>query len=164
MLSAPAALHSSPARAELSASTAPEASTVPEEGPDPSPELDEPGGPLGRGDSLSCRRMTASGIVVTGLGLAAAGTGLALALRPDQVIPERPAFVISTRSPGVSAATIGAGLAVAGALMIIAGQRGAYRPGGSRSVAARMGRSSSPLRLSWAPLSGRALLRAGARP
>jgi hypothetical protein len=82
---------------------------------------------LGCDRSKSCRRMTVAGIVVGTVGLAALGTGIGLLVKPDEVIPESPTFVKSTRPPGVVTVTIGAGVTLTAVLMLVAAHRG-YKP------------------------------------
>jgi hypothetical protein len=79
---------------------------------------------LGCDGSKSCRRMTVVGIVVGTLGLAAVGTGIGLLVKRDEVIPESPIFVTSTRPAGVVTVTLGAGVSLTAVLMLVAAHRG----------------------------------------
>lgn len=81
-------------------------------------------GTLGCYGAKPCVRMTIAGIVTGSLGLAAVGTGIGLLVRPDQVIPERPAFVDSTRPAGIVTLTVGVGVTLASVLMLVAARRG----------------------------------------
>ncbi|MFO7565719.1 MAG: hypothetical protein R6X02_23960 [Enhygromyxa sp.] len=79
---------------------------------------------LGCEQSKSCRRMTVAGIVVGTFGLAAVGTGIGLLVKRDEVIPESPTFVTSTRPAGVVIVTLGAGVTLTAVLMLVAAHRG----------------------------------------
>jgi hypothetical protein len=115
---------------------APEPELEPEPEPEPPPPSAEPAeqtlpapapvvrDKLGCDGSKSCRRMTVAGIVVGTLGLATVGTGIGLRVKQDEVIPETPTFVTSTRPAGVVALTIGAGVTLTAALMLVAAHRG----------------------------------------
>lgn len=67
-----------------------------------------------------CRGMRIAGIAVGVVGLAAVGTGIGLVARNDRVIPETPAFVTSTRPPGLVALTIGVGVTLTAVLVLVA--------------------------------------------
>lgn len=114
---------------------APEAEPAPEQqAPEPPPPTvsEPPAAPpptverdrLGCDGSPSCQRMTIVGIVVGTLGLAAVGTGIGLLVNEDEVIPESPTFVTSTRPAGVVTVTIGAGVTLTSVLMLVASHRG----------------------------------------
>ncbi len=77
-------------------------------------------------DSRRCRGMTIAGIVTSTLGLAALGTGIGLLVAPDSPIPDEPAYVTSTRPAGLVSVTIGAGVTLTAALMLVAARQ-AYR-------------------------------------
>lgn len=96
-------------------SEAPEVSVPP-----PTVERDR----LGCDGSPSCQRMTVVGIVVGTLGLAAVGTGVGLLVKEDEVIPESPTFITSTRPAGVVTVTLGAGVTLTAVLMLVASHRG----------------------------------------
>jgi hypothetical protein len=70
-----------------------------------------------------CRSLSITGIVAGALGLAAIGTGVGLALQPDEPIPDMPAYLESTRPVGAVALGMGIGVVVTSMLMILAGRR-----------------------------------------
>jgi hypothetical protein len=79
-----------------------------------------------------CRGMRIAGISVGVLGLAAVGTGLGLITRDDRVIPETPAFVTSTRPPGLVVLTLGVGVTLTAALVLIASRSATRAKGPAR--------------------------------
>jgi hypothetical protein len=87
---------------------------------------------LGCGGSKPCRSMTIAGIVVGTLGVAATGTGIGLLVKRDEVIPESPAFVTSTRPAGLVTVTLGAGMTLTAVLMLVAAHRG-YKQRGEQA-------------------------------
>ena len=74
--------------------------------------------------SRSCVRMNAAGISVGSIGLAGIAAGVALLALPDEVDPEQPIFVSSTRPAGLVTLTLSAGVALTSVLMLIAARRG----------------------------------------
>ncbi|MFV8753463.1 hypothetical protein ACNOYE_23170 [Nannocystaceae bacterium ST9] len=100
--------------------------------PAPSPPAEPPSCLADR----RCRGMRIAGVVVGVVGLAAVGTGIGLVARPDQVIPETPAFVTSTRPPGLVALTIGVGVTLTAVLVLVA-SRSATR-GSARAQRVRL--------------------------
>jgi hypothetical protein len=144
---APSEVSPEPAPApETAPSPAPETvtETVTETASPPAPTLtstDDPPEPLavaptrdrlGCAGKPACRRMTIAGIVVGTLGLAAVGTGIGLLVTPDEVIPERPTFVTSTRPAGLVTLTLGAGVTLTAVLMLIAAHKG-YKQRGEQA-------------------------------
>jgi hypothetical protein len=91
---------------------------------------------LGCDGKQTCRRMTVAGIVVGSLGLAALGTGIGLVVKPDEIVPERPTFVTSTRPAGLVTLTLGAGVTLTAVLMLIAAHKG-YKQRGDQARAIR---------------------------
>lgn len=67
-----------------------------------------------------CRGMRIAGISVGVLGLAAVGSGIGLITQPDHVIADMPAFVTSTRPPGLVVLTLGVGVTLTAALVLVA--------------------------------------------
>lgn len=67
-----------------------------------------------------CRAMRISGISVGVLGLAAIGTGVGLVLAPDRVLVDTPAYVTSTRPPGLVTLTLGVGVTLTAVLVLVA--------------------------------------------
>jgi len=67
-----------------------------------------------------CRAMRISGISVGVLGLAAIGTGVGLVLAPDRVLAATPAYVTSTRPPGLVTLTLGVGVTLTAVLVLVA--------------------------------------------
>jgi hypothetical protein len=122
---APAPASTAPAPAPAAQPPAPTAVT-----PEPAPTSPPPG-PVATNcweRRSQCRSLSITGIVAGSLGLAAIGTGVGLMVRPDEPIPDRPAFQKSTRPVGVVSLGMGIGVVVTAALMIIAGRR-AHRLG-----------------------------------
>jgi outer membrane biosynthesis protein TonB len=111
-----------PAAEEQAAEPPPPSVTEPPDAPVPAPTVERDR--LGCDGSPSCQRMTIVGIVVGTLGLAAVGTGIGLLVNEDEVIPESPTFVTSTRPAGVVTVTIGAGVTLTAVLMLVASHRG----------------------------------------
>lgn len=138
-----------PALTEVEAEQPVEPEQAPEPEPEPKPEPPAPNveqtdaapppisverDRLGCDGSPSCQRMTVVGIVVGTLGLAALGTGVGLLVRKDQVVPDSPTFVHSTRPAGIVTVTLGAGVTLTAVLMLVASHRGykqarAVKPG-----------------------------------
>lgn len=79
---------------------------------------------LGCDDSKRCRRMTIAGIVVGTLGFGGVGAGIGLLINRDQVVPETPVFVISTRPAGLVMLTVSSGVAFTAVLMLVAAHKG----------------------------------------
>jgi hypothetical protein len=75
-----------------------------------------------------CRRLTITGSIFGALAAAAIGTGVGLVVKPDQEIPDQPAFLESYEPAGVVLIGMGVGVLLTGVLMIIAGRR-AHRLG-----------------------------------
>ena len=71
-----------------------------------------------------CRAMRISGISVGVLGLAAIGTGVGLVLAPDRVLAATPAYVTSTRPPGLVTLTLGVGVTLTAVLVLVASRSG----------------------------------------
>ena len=71
-----------------------------------------------------CRAMRISGISVGVLGLAAIGTGVGLVLAPDRVLVATPAYVTSTRPPGLVTLTLGVGVTLTAVLVLVASRSG----------------------------------------
>jgi hypothetical protein len=128
---------------------APEPAPEPEPTPEPLPTGDEQAlaastsdtpaparrDRLGCAGSRSCRRMSIAGIVVGSLGLVAVGVGVGLLVNPDEVVPEQPIYVNTTRPPGLVAVTIGTGVVLTSALMLGAAHKGyKKRPNASARV------------------------------
>lgn len=105
---------------------------LPREGaPDPKePEpaaqpLESPPAPPARcRSSRSCVRMNAAGISVGSIGLAGIAAGVVLLVLPDEVDPDQPIYVSSTRPAGLVTLTLSAGVALTSVLMLIAARRG----------------------------------------
>jgi hypothetical protein len=83
---------------------------------------------LGCDGSTSCRKMSIAGIVVGSLGLISVGAGIGLLVNRDEVVPEQPIFVSTTRPPGLVAVTIGTGVVLTSALMLGAAHKGYKQP------------------------------------
>lgn len=110
----------------------------PEPAPEPPPPTVEPGEPgepepiaapivrdkLGCDGSKPCRRMTVAGIVIGTLGVAAVGTGIGLLVQRDEVLPEAPTYVTSTRPAGLVVVTLGSGVTLTAVLMLVAAHKG----------------------------------------
>lgn len=79
---------------------------------------------LGCDFSKSCRQLTLTGIVLGSLSLASLAAGIVLYARPDEDIPDEPAYSMSTQPPGLVAMTLGGGVAVTSILMLVAAHRG----------------------------------------
>jgi hypothetical protein len=79
--------------------------------------------------------MSAAGIVVGILGVAAVGTGIGLVVKRDEVIPESPTFVTSTRPAGTVTLTIGVGITLTAVLMLVAAHKGYKKRGDQARVA-----------------------------
>ena len=121
----PAEAEPAPAPEPVEAEPAPAPEPMPEqpvsssEAPPPAPR-----DRLGCAGSKPCRRMSIAGIMVGTIGLTAVGAGIGLLLTPDKVLPEAPAFVMSTRPAGLVSLTVGAGVALTAVLMLVASHRG----------------------------------------
>lgn len=81
-----------------------------------------------------CRGMRIAGIATGVIGLAAIGTGIGLVARNDRVIAETPAFVTSTRPPGLVALTIGVGVTLTAVLVLVASRSATRAPASARAV------------------------------
>lgn len=81
-----------------------------------------------------CRGMRIAGIAVGVVGLAAVGTGVGLVARNDRVIEEAPAFVTSTRPPGLVTLTIGVGVTLTAVLVLVASRSAARAPASARTA------------------------------
>lgn len=79
-----------------------------------------------------CRGMRSAGIGLGVLGLAAVGTGLGLITQTDRVIPDAPAFVTSTRPPGLVVLTLGVGVTLTAALVLVASRSATRAPAPTR--------------------------------
>jgi hypothetical protein len=81
-----------------------------------------------------CRGMRIAGIAVGVVGLAAVGTGVGLVARNDRVVEDAPAFVTSTRPPGLVTLTIGVGVTLTAVLVLVASRSATRAPGSARSA------------------------------
>ncbi len=117
----------------------PEPAIAPE-GPAPAlTPIPDPGGErLGCRGSRSCVRLAASGIGFGSVALGAIVAGAVLYLRPDEVIADEPAYVESTRPPGVVLMTIGTGVAMSSALLLVAAYRGSRERARGRAASLRL--------------------------
>jgi hypothetical protein len=97
----------------------------------PAPLVPEP--PVRCVADRRCRGMRIAGITIGLIGLAAVGTGVGLVTRKDRVIAETPAFVTSTRPPGLVSLTIGVGVTLTAVLVLVA-SRSATRAPSSRAA------------------------------
>ncbi|KIG13809.1 hypothetical protein DB30_07522 [Enhygromyxa salina] len=79
---------------------------------------------LGCDGSKRCRKMTVAGIVVGALGVSGVGVGIGLLVNRDQVVPETPVFVTSTRPAGLVLLTVSSGVAFTAVLMLVAAHKG----------------------------------------
>jgi hypothetical protein len=84
--------------------------------------------------SRRCAGMRIGGGLVGGLGLAAVGTGIGLLVRPDEVIPERPAFVTSTHPAGLATLTLGVGVTLTAVLILVASRSTERRVAGRQAL------------------------------
>lgn len=110
------------------------------EGPVPpaEPRVDPHHERLGCQGSASCVRLSATGIAFGSVAVASIVGGVVLYTRPDEVLADEPAYVESTRPPGVVLMTIGTGVAMSSALMLVAAYRGARTRGSSRNARLRL--------------------------
>ncbi len=114
---------------------------APTPAPEPTPEPLEPAAtaePESPSDrrclaTRRCAGMRIGGGLVGGLGLAAVATGIGLLVQPDEVIPERPAFVTSTRPAGLATLTLGVGVTLTAVLILVA-SRSAERGTGRQAL------------------------------
>jgi hypothetical protein len=81
-----------------------------------------------------CRGMRIAGSVVGVVGLAAIGTGVGLVARNDRVIADAPAFVTSTRPPGLVTLTIGVGVTLTAVLVLVASRSATRAPAAARTA------------------------------
>ena len=100
--------------------------TIEQAEPEPAPAVRDR---LGCKGSKACTKMSIAGIVVGTFGLAAVGTGIGLVVKRDEVIPESPTYVTSTRPAGTVTLTIGAGITLTAVLMLVAAHKGYKKRG-----------------------------------
>lgn len=79
--------------------------------------------PCRRSGRNACVGTKIGGGIVTAIGIAAAGVGIALAATPNKPIPDKPAFEKNYRSVGVMAISAGVIAIVAGAIVLWEGRR-----------------------------------------
>ncbi|PRQ09435.1 hypothetical protein [Enhygromyxa salina] len=114
---------------------APAVEPAPPVAPEPEPATAEPAQQLspaapvvrdrlGCDGSKRCRKMTVAGIVVGVLGFSGVGTGIGLLVNRDEVVPEAPVFVTSTRPAGLVMLTVSSGVAFTAVLMLVAAHKG----------------------------------------
>lgn len=113
----------------------PEPASLPEPVPTTEPPAAPPASPSDRRclATRRCAGMRIGGGLVGGLGLAAVATGIGLLVQPDEVIPERPAFVTSTRPAGLATLTLGVGVTLTAVLILVA-SRSAERATGRQAL------------------------------
>jgi hypothetical protein len=105
--------------------------------PSPTPIVHEPAPPPPPSRCMQdrrCRGMRIAGIAVGIVGLAAVGTGIGLIARDDRVLADSPAFVSSTRPPGLVTLTIGVGVSLTAVLVLVASRSASRAPATARTA------------------------------
>ena len=91
------------------------------------PAWTPPRDPLGCLGDRTCQQLTIAGTSIGTVSLAALGSGVALLVRPNQTIPEEPAYTLSFHPAGWVLTTLGTGLLASAVMLVIAGRKHGQR-------------------------------------